>query len=45
MGTAARRGCPKHGPVLKLPDPATHGTPDRTATGQDPVHGQVQVDV
>jgi hypothetical protein len=36
---------PKHGPVLKLADPATHGTPDRTATCDDPVHGQVQVDV
>jgi len=36
---------PKHGPVLKLGDPTTHGTPDRTATQDDPVHGQVQVDV
>jgi len=36
---------PKHGPVLKLPDPTTHGTPDRTAAVDDPVHGQVRVDV
>ncbi|MFN8633480.1 MAG: transposase [Chloroflexota bacterium] len=36
---------PVHGPVFKLSDPATHGTPDRTATLDDPVHGQVQVDV
>jgi hypothetical protein len=35
---------PKHGPVLKLGDPTTHGTPDRTATRDDPVHGQVRVD-
>jgi hypothetical protein len=36
---------PKHGPVLKLADPTTHDAPDRTATQEDPVHGQVQVDV
>jgi Transposase DDE domain len=36
---------PVHGPALKLPEPTTHGTPDRTATLDDPVHGQVQVDV
>jgi hypothetical protein len=36
---------PKHGPVFKLPDPTTHGTPDRSAVLDDPVHGQVQVDV
>jgi hypothetical protein len=36
---------PKHGPVFKLSDPTTHGPPDRTATGADPVHGRVQVDV
>ena len=36
---------PKHGPVLRLTDPTTHGTPDRTATCNDPVHGQVQVAV
>src|SRR5919202_3767726 len=39
-GTKAR----KHGPVFKLPAPSTHGTPDRTATLDDPVHGRVQVD-
>ena len=33
------------GPVLKLADPTTHGTPDRTATCAAPVHGQVQVAV
>jgi hypothetical protein len=39
------RGCrPKHGPVFKLPDPTTHGTPDRSATAEDPVHGRVRVD-
>jgi DDE superfamily endonuclease len=36
---------PKHGPVFKLPDPTTHGTPDRSATVDDPVHGPGQVDV
>ncbi len=36
---------PKHGPVFKLPDPTTHGTPDRSAVLEDPLHGQVQVDV
>src|SRR5437868_897328 len=40
-----RRASPKHGPVLKLGDPTTHGTPDRTMTGDDPVHGSAQVDV
>jgi hypothetical protein len=35
----------KHGPVFRLPDPTTHGTPDRTQRGHDPTHGQVQVDV
>jgi hypothetical protein len=35
----------KHGPVLKLADPATHGTPDRNAALDDPVHGAVRVDV
>jgi hypothetical protein len=34
----------KHGDVFKLPDPTTHGTPDRSAVLDDPVHGQVQVD-
>jgi hypothetical protein len=36
---------PKHGPVVQLGDPSTHGTPDRTATQDDPVHGAVRVDV
>ncbi len=35
----------KHGDVLKVSNPETHGTPDRTATLDDPVHGQVRVDV
>lgn len=40
------RGAPrKHGEVMRLPDPATHGTPDRSATATDPTHGQVRVDV
>lgn len=34
----------KHGPVLKLPDPATHDAPDRTAAREDPVHGTVRID-
>jgi hypothetical protein len=34
----------KHGPVFKLPDPETHGAPDRSATVEDPVHGRVRVD-
>jgi hypothetical protein len=42
LGRGRRR---KHGDVLKLADPTTHGTPDRTATLEDPIHGQVQVDV
>lgn len=36
---------PVHGPVLRLADPTTYGTPDRTTKGDDPVHGEVQVDV
>jgi hypothetical protein len=36
---------PKHGPVFRLHQPATHGTPDHTAVGADPRHGQVRVDV
>lgn len=36
---------PKHGPVFRCHDPATHGPPDRRATGADPRHGTVQVDV
>ena len=44
-GPAAGRGPRrKHGAVFKLPDPETHGTPDATATLEDPVHGQVRVD-
>ncbi|HET8661132.1 MAG TPA: transposase [Micromonosporaceae bacterium] len=39
-----RGGPAKHGPVFKLPDPATHGPPDRSAALEDPVHGRVQVD-
>jgi hypothetical protein len=35
----------KHGDVFKLADPTTHGTPDRSAVLDDPVHGQVRVDV
>jgi hypothetical protein len=35
----------KHGPTFRLADPTTHGIPDRTATLDDPVHGQVRVDV
>ena len=41
---AGRGRRPVHGPAFKLADPATHGTPDRTATGDDPVHGRVRVD-
>jgi len=36
---------PVHGPVLKLSDPTTHGDPERSAVLDDPIHGQVQVDV
>lgn len=36
---------PKHGHALKLWDPSTHPTPDRSATGQDPTHGTVRVEV
>lgn len=36
---------PKHGSAFKLWDPATHPPPTRGATGQDPTHGTVQVDV
>jgi hypothetical protein len=35
----------KHGAVLKLTDPTTHGQPDRTQLGQDPTHGTVRVAV
>ncbi len=42
----AGKGRPRvHGAVLRLKDPATHGTPDRSACLQDARHGQVQVDV
>ena len=36
---------PKHGHQFKLWDPATHPPPTRSATGQDPTHGRVRVDV
>src|SRR4051812_1486347 len=36
---------PVHGPVIKLSDPTTHADPARTAVLDDPVHGQVRVDV
>jgi hypothetical protein len=36
---------PVHGPILKLADPTTHGSPDRTAATDDLIHGLVQVDV
>lgn len=40
------RGAPrKHGPVLRLKDPATQGVPDRRATTVTPDHGQVTVEV
>jgi hypothetical protein len=35
----------KHGPLFRLADPTTHGAPDRSAVLDDPVHGQVRVDV
>ena len=41
-GTGAK---PKHGPVFRLADPTTHGTPDRTQTEADPVYGTVTLDV
>src|SRR5262249_6235294 len=35
----AGKGAPrKHGPVFRLADPTTHGTPDRTQTETDPVY-------
>ncbi len=40
---AGRGRRPVHGPAFKLPDPSTHGTPDRVAVGEDPVHGRVEV--
>jgi hypothetical protein len=36
---------PKHGAVFKLWDERTHPAPDRSAAGQDPTHGRVEVDV
>jgi len=36
---------PKHGPVFRLREPTTHGTPDRTQTETDPDYGQVTIDV
>jgi hypothetical protein len=45
-GPYAGRGArPKHGPVFKLPDPTTHGDPAQSAVRDDPVHGEVRVDV
>ena len=36
---------PKHGHQFKLWDATTHPPPAQTASGQDPTHGTVQVDV
>jgi hypothetical protein len=36
---------PKHGAVFRLADPATHGPPDHSASGQDPARGRIAVDV
>jgi hypothetical protein len=36
---------PKHGHVFKLWDAATHPPPTRSATGEDPTHGPVRVEV
>jgi DDE superfamily endonuclease len=36
---------PKHGPVFKLWDPATHPMPARRAEAHEPTHGRVQVAV
>jgi hypothetical protein len=41
LGRGRRR---KHGAVLKLADPTTYDTPDRSAGLDDPVHGRVRVD-
>jgi hypothetical protein len=35
----------KHGPVFRLPDPVSHGPPDRSTVGTDATHGTVWVDV
>ena len=40
-GTGRR---PKHGPVFRCHDPATHGEPDRTQTDADPRYGRVTID-
>jgi hypothetical protein len=36
---------PKHGPVFKLWDQATHPAPARSAAADDPTHGRVRVEV
>jgi hypothetical protein len=36
---------PKHGPVFRLFDPATHGTPDQSVEVADPGHGWIRVDL
>ena len=36
---------PKHGQPFKLWDASTHPPPTRSATGQDPTHGRVRVEV
>ena len=40
---AGRGRRPVHGAAFKLADPATHGTPDRVAALDDPIHGRVEV--
>jgi hypothetical protein len=45
-GPYAGKGAPrKHGPVFRLADPTTHGTPDRTQAEADPTYGHVTIDV
>lgn len=40
------KGAPrKHGPVFRLADPTTHGTPDRSQCEADAVYGTVTIDV
>ena len=40
------KGAPrKHGPVFRLADPSTHGTPDRTQGEPDAVYGTVTIDL
>jgi hypothetical protein len=42
----AGKGAPrKHGPVFRLADPTTHGTPDRAQTEADPIYGTVTLEV